>query len=133
MTKRTRVTSTSGVTLIAVSSSSSLLSWPAMVRAPLKNGSGEREKNSDAHAAELRKQLAGQCVGTAEPPLDHALKGVERGDCRDGDQDADGGRDQCLAHFRHQARADAASTRVERGERAHDADHGTEQAHERRV
>ena len=82
---------------------------------------------------QVRHHLAAERFGAGEARLDHALIGVEHGDRRDGDHDADRGCDQRLADLAHQARGDLARRFVQLGERADDADDRAEQSDERRV
>src|SRR5690606_33235177 len=130
MISKTRTMSTSGVTLIAVisSSSSPLLAPPATSALVALGG----RFLGQPRRLQVRENLARERLAAAEARLDHADEEVEEGDRRQRDQEADRRGDERLADLRHQAARDLTAALIELVERPDDADDGAEQPDERR-
>src|SRR5512142_3497179 len=111
MMSRTRVTSTRGVTLIPVISSWSSLKLAAMAGLLGRVRGGERGPVGAARAGDglgahlvllqVRGQGVGERLGAGHRGLEPAVEVVEGDHRRDGDEDADGGRDERLGEAGH--------------------------------
>src|SRR5690554_5223653 len=121
MMRRTRTTSTSGVTLIAVIGASSSISKERRAISALvllARLFGERE------------EIARHRVGEAQAITDHPAEIVVRGDGGDGDEEADRCNDKRLTDLGHQAARHLALALIELVECADDADDRPEQPDE---